>query len=271
MEVAVIVLLMCLVVGAKSLTSVWIGKSRLELREGESEESEVLEKLRAVESAKLQLERDKEALLRHEAHLESEKDLLFLEIEKAGGKPVAEKELDAMDAAEAEPSGEDAPEPKVAPESEGTEGEGQTKAASSEGAEAPVETADASPGAPGRTRVLVVDDNAELRELLQQALSKSYEVVGATDGQDAMAKISEGGRGFDVVVTDLKMPNVDGIAFMEGLQEPVPTIVISGFLNRPEFQEALRRVEPVAVLEKPFRMAEMRKAIEKAIGKKARK
>ena len=119
--------------------------------------------------------------------------------------------------------------------------------------------------------MLVVDDNAELRELLQQALSKSYEVVGAEDGLDAMEKIKEDNRGFDVVVTDLKLPNVDGIAFMEGLQEAVPTIVISGFLNRPEFQEALRRMGPVAVLEKPFKMAEMREAIEKALGGKAGK
>ena len=277
MEVAVIVLLMCLVVGAKSLTSVWIGKSRLVLREGESEESEVLEKIRVVESARLQMERDKEALDRHETHLESERDLLFLEIEKAGGEPIGEEVLDAIDASQGErsseeaPSAEDAPSTEGVPEGDAADEAGQTEAASTEEAEARGEKAGGTSSERERTRVLVVDDNAELRELLQQALSKTYEVVGATDGLDAMDKVSAGGRKFDVVVTDLKMPNVDGIAFMEGLQEPVPTIVISGFLNRPEFQEALRRVEPVAVLEKPFKMAEMREAIEKAIGRKAEK
>ena len=156
---------------------------------------------------------------------------------------------------------------------EGGDPEAKTKAgdAPAEGTEAPAGKAAASQGEARKARVLVVDDNAEFRGLLQQALSKGYEVVGAVDGQDAMAKIREESRGFDVVVTDLKMPNVDGIAFLEGLQEPVPTIVISGFLNRPEFQEALGRLEHVAVLEKPFKMAEMREAIEKALGGKAEK
>ncbi|MDP6776540.1 MAG: response regulator [Candidatus Latescibacteria bacterium] len=266
MEVAVVILLMCLVVGAKSLTSVWIGKSRLVLREGEAEESELLERLRNVESAKLQMERDKEALERHETHLETDKDLMCLEIKKAGGKPISEEQLDALEAAADPPPGEDVHQE----ESDSVEGEvegGGDEAAGSEGEDSKAETGDAYEGEPARPRVLVVDDNVELRELLEQALSKNYEVVGAEDGQDAMDQIQADGPGFDVVVTDLKMPNVDGIAFMEVLQDRLPTIVISGFLNRPEFQEALRRMGPVAVLEKPFKMAEMREAIEKAIGR----
>ena len=59
-------------------------------------------------------------------------------------------------------------------------------------------------------RVMTVDDSATVRQVLRMTLEDSgYEVVEAKDGQDALNKLSD--ADFDMMVTDLNMPNMDGI------------------------------------------------------------
>ncbi len=258
MEMFIILGLMCLVVAVKGLTTLWIGHSRKAIREAEGEEADVLHKLEAVESAKLQLEREKEAVDREEKLMENDRDLVCMEIGKLGVEPIPEDEIDAIDA-RAEITAARKPQ---APPSEGEAGETDDSSPAPSEGEGP-ESAEES--GPSRVRILVVDDNAELRELLQQVLSRSYDVVSAADGYEALTKIKKEKQVFDLIVTDLKMPNIDGITFVEHLPKPVPTIIISGFLQRPDFREAVGRLSPVAVFEKPFKLAAVRKAIEGAL------
>jgi two-component system, OmpR family, response regulator MprA len=78
-------------------------------------------------------------------------------------------------------------------------------------------------------RVLVVDDDRRLRDMLRRALeSAGYEVDSAEDGGRALAAIS--GRTFDLVVLDLLMPGVDGLGVarrLRGRGDPIPILMLT--------------------------------------------
>ncbi len=88
----------------------------------------------------------------------------------------------------------------------------------------------ADPAAEGRARVLVVDDNADMREYVAGLLAGEYDVVTATDGLDALAEVARTTP--DLVITDVMMPGLDGFGLLEKLQaDPatvgVPVIMLS--------------------------------------------
>jgi DNA-binding response OmpR family regulator len=105
-------------------------------------------------------------------------------------------------------------------------------------------------------RLLVIDDEPSIRDLFQSSLStEGYEVRVAKDGFAALAQMR--GALPDLIVTDLKMPNMSGFEFLSVARRrfpQIPTIAISG-----EFQPP---VEPLGVLAdaffaKPFRFEEL--------------
>ena len=116
-----------------------------------------------------------------------------------------------------------------------------------------------------RARVLVVEDEHELRELVAGWLrSHGYEVVEAADGTDAI-ELLEAGLEPDAIVLDLGLPRVAGQAFLEGLRTRPehgmpPVIVASGE------HEALPRVDVAGVLAKPYRPDLLLRELERAIG-----
>jgi len=81
----------------------------------------------------------------------------------------------------------------------------------------------------GAGRVLVVDDDRRLRDMLRRALeSVGYEVDTAEDGGRALAAIS--GRTFDLVVLDVLMPGVDGLGVARRLRQrgdPIPVLMLT--------------------------------------------
>ncbi len=87
-----------------------------------------------------------------------------------------------------------------------------------------------------RARVLVVEDEHELRELIAQWLeTRSYQVVQAADGRDAV-DLLEAGLEPDVILLDLTMPRMDGREFLEWLRasprhQDRRVIVASGYLD----------------------------------------
>jgi len=97
---------------------------------------------------------------------------------------------------------------------------------------------------------MVVDDEPLVRTLARRMLeSAGYQVHEAADGLDALATLARLGR-VDVVVTDLQMPNMDGVALatcLAGRSPPVPTLIISGFDHHPD---KVARLGPF--LPKPF-------------------
>lgn len=65
--------------------------------------------------------------------------------------------------------------------------------------------------------ILIVDDSASMRQLVTFALKDAgYDVIAAVDGKDALGKLN--GAKIDMVVTDLNMPNMDGITLIKQLR-----------------------------------------------------
>jgi two-component system chemotaxis response regulator CheY len=66
--------------------------------------------------------------------------------------------------------------------------------------------------------IMIVDDSSSLRTVVSIALKGAgYEVVEACDGKDALAKL--GDRKFNLIVSDVNMPNMDGITFVSQLKQ----------------------------------------------------
>jgi len=103
-----------------------------------------------------------------------------------------------------------------------------------------------------RASVLVVEDEHELRELIARWLeSRSYRVVEAADGRDAV-ELLQAGLEPDVILLDLTMPRMDGRAFLEWLRSDPkhqnrPVIVASAYLEDEPPLDAER------TFAKPFR------------------
>ncbi len=69
--------------------------------------------------------------------------------------------------------------------------------------------------------IMIVDDSSSLRTVVGIALKNAgYDVVEACDGQDALSKLA--GRKFNLIVSDVNMPNMDGITFVTQLKQ-IPT------------------------------------------------
>ena len=105
-----------------------------------------------------------------------------------------------------------------------------------------------------RIRLLVIDDNQETLAGLNDFLSKKkYEVITAPDGLEALEIFEANPDGFDLVITDVVMPNIGGIGVITIIKQKspeVPVIAITGMGEHPE--TLAREANADVVLEKPF-------------------
>ncbi len=107
------------------------------------------------------------------------------------------------------------------------------------------------------SRVLVADDEPAIRKVVRDALERDgHEVVAAMDGQEALDRFEEGV--FDLVVTDLAMPRVDGLALVKEIRRTsaVPVLVLT---VRGEERDKVRLLDEGAddYVTKPFGVAEL--------------
>jgi DNA-binding response OmpR family regulator len=106
-------------------------------------------------------------------------------------------------------------------------------------------------------KVLIVDDEAMTRDLVSSILSsKGHKCVTASDGVEALDKASK--ENFDAVITDIVMPNMDGIALtMELLKRnpSTPVMVITGFTDEHYYEESIE-AGATDFINKPFSIAE---------------
>jgi signal transduction histidine kinase len=117
-----------------------------------------------------------------------------------------------------------------------------------------------------RGRLLVIDDELDISEALEEAIAVHHDVVTATDAREAMALLASGER-FDVILCDVRMPEMTGIDFHARLEADNPAqasriVLMSGGFTR----RAGDRAMAVPLLEKPFAieqvLALMRKAMQ---------
>jgi len=117
-------------------------------------------------------------------------------------------------------------------------------------------------------RILVVDDDPEMRALLLDILTnEGYEVTEAKDGTEAVLALRA--RKFDLILMDKNMPGPSGLDLLPGLRRVSPwspIIMMTAFGDVPSYMEAVEK-GAVEFLFKPFRMEELKAAVAKALGR----
>jgi signal transduction histidine kinase len=132
------------------------------------------------------------------------------------------------------------------------------------GAEVPPPPAElpAPPGAGRSARILVVEDEAAVREVLVDVLNgQGHEVVACGDGTSALAQV--GGRPFDLALVDLSMPGLSGWDVAKGLraaQPHVPIALVTGWGDQIDFNEARTRGIDY-LMAKPFNVDDMTRLV----------
>jgi excisionase family DNA binding protein len=121
--------------------------------------------------------------------------------------------------------------------------------------------------AAARPRVLVVDDEASIRDLLAKTRALAeYDVDLAPDGRAALERLRI--IPYDLLITDLKMPGVDGLTVIKEarrLKTDIPVIIITGFSTEASAIEAVN-LGVSGYLTKPFRVPRVLAAAAKALG-----
>ncbi|MDD4051683.1 MAG: sigma-54 dependent transcriptional regulator [candidate division Zixibacteria bacterium] len=119
-------------------------------------------------------------------------------------------------------------------------------------------------------RLLIVDDSADTRELLQRILSsQGYEVLGAVGVAEAL-KLLEGTR-VDLVITDLKMPGISGLDLVRHIRENLKESEVMMITGYPSVEGAVAAVKSGAeeYLPKPFTREELLAAVDRVMEKLA--
>lgn len=118
-------------------------------------------------------------------------------------------------------------------------------------------------------RILVVDDEKGMRDFLSIMLKKEgYEVASAERGEDALKAIQT--EIYDLVITDVKMPQIDGIEVLRTVKETSPetvVIMITAFATTETAVEAMK-LGAYDYITKPFKVDEMKLIIQKALEKR---
>lgn len=113
-------------------------------------------------------------------------------------------------------------------------------------------------------RLLIVDDEETLTFSLYQSFIRAandYEVVTAASGEEALERIKE--KAFDVVITDIFMPGIDGFEVMHYLKQESPSteVVIMTAFGSSIYEEKALSEGARFYVEKPFDMKEFKKMI----------
>ena len=117
--------------------------------------------------------------------------------------------------------------------------------------------------------ILVVEDNDGLREVLTEALSTgNFSVIQAASAEEGMEKIKD--TAFDIVITDLKLPEADGIAVLEAAKAQRPdcdVIIITAYGTVDKAVDAMKK-GAADFITKPFSIDQIRLMVIKAIKSK---
>ncbi|MCG5056012.1 MAG: sigma-54 dependent transcriptional regulator [Myxococcales bacterium] len=118
-------------------------------------------------------------------------------------------------------------------------------------------------------RVLVADDEANIRRVLEAILRREgYDVVTAANGNEALERMN---REINTVITDLKMPGLDGMSLLKKLSAEHPDVPVVMITAHGSVENAVEAVKLGAFdyLEKPFEQEQIRQLVAKAISTNA--
>jgi two-component system chemotaxis response regulator CheY len=117
-------------------------------------------------------------------------------------------------------------------------------------------------------KILSVDDSPSVRQMVAFTLRKSgYEVGEACDGRDALAKAGQ--QKFDMIITDLNMPNLDGIQLIAALRSLqnyafIPILMLTTE-SQPEKKDAGRKAGATGWIVKPFNGDQLLSVVQKLV------
>ncbi len=124
------------------------------------------------------------------------------------------------------------------------------------------------PGVPMKTRILIVDDELSMREFLTILLEREgYEMASAASAADALAHLEKGL--FDLVISDVQMPGLNGIELLGRIKSSSPDTAV---LMITAFSEAEQAVEAMKLgaydyIAKPFKIEEVKQLVKNALEK----
>lgn len=117
------------------------------------------------------------------------------------------------------------------------------------------------------TRILVVDDDPSLLELLVDTLNAiGYTTTSAGNGVEALEILKH--DSFDLMITDIKMPEVDGLQLLRKVRHHYPLLPVL-FITGVASQDIIGQATPDGFLAKPFRISQIEQLIEDALARKA--
>jgi DNA-binding response OmpR family regulator len=123
------------------------------------------------------------------------------------------------------------------------------------------------------SKLLIIDDNKEILSIFKDFfIKKRYEVFSASDGLEGLKLLETEEQGFDLVITDLVMPNISGVALISIIKKrfpDTPVIAITGWGEHPEALATEAQADKV--LEKPFELSELDEVINELISSKKHK
>jgi excisionase family DNA binding protein len=123
------------------------------------------------------------------------------------------------------------------------------------------------PATNARPRILVVDDEPSIRDLLAKTLALAeYDVDVAADGRSALERMRH--EAYDLLIADLKMPGIDGLSVIREAKRykaNLPVIIITGYSTESAAIEAVN-LGVTGYLTKPFRVPQVLAAAAKALG-----
>jgi len=119
-------------------------------------------------------------------------------------------------------------------------------------------------------KLLIIDDDEEILSTLKYFLStKRYEVFSASDGLESLKLLETEEQGFDLVITDLVMPDISGVGLIAIIKKKLPglpVIAITGWGEHPEVLATEAQADQV--LEKPFELSELDRLIKDLLSEK---
>jgi len=122
-----------------------------------------------------------------------------------------------------------------------------------------------------KKKILVMDDELSIRMLLENFLSKNYDVITKNDGLEGIKWMEEGNMP-DLIVADIQMPNLDGYEFIKNIRssgffKDVPLIMLSGIESSQEKVKCLK-LGANDYMVKPFNPEELSVRIELLLARK---
>ena len=124
----------------------------------------------------------------------------------------------------------------------------------------------------GRGRILLVEDEDAVRQIAAKTLVKrGYEVVEACDGEEAFEILEDEKEGFDLMISDVVMPGLDGPGLLKkarDLLKDTRIVFISGYAAE-QFSETLSKEQDVSFLPKPFTLTQLAEKVKEELGQRS--